>query len=811
MSLAKASDAVRRLALTLLAACSASSHSVDPDGGAIDDGGVRDGSPADSNEATPDAMVDAGPDLTAPQLASVSPATGASTWLHAPVRFTFDEALDAASVSSLSVSATVDGVAAPAQLSLERADTITVSFPGAARGVGLLDVRVTGTVRDLAGNATQGPFTATATLPAWAGASVDRGPVTKAPRIAVANDGTVFATWIVGAAGAHRVVTSMLAGATWVSLGNELGTTDATSAALALDDNDIPLIGWTESGTAHVARWTGAWTELASPGNGNQIALVKPPGGTPIAAVFSNSLVAVRQLVSNAWQPIGADIALSSWVIGDAAIAAGTPGHPVIGWIDAVGALNVYRFDTSWVALGALPAGYGSHISLAARGSAVAIAWDQVAGSSAVLAAQLSGSATTWTRLGHALDIDMAGNATDPAIALDASLAPIVAWTELVEGKQRGVVARWTGSAWALLGGIDWLQSTTAIPAAPRIALHDGDAPVLATTAGNAILVTRHNGPRTVAVGLASRASRAGCSISASSPPQLLSQTGCFTIPTPKNPVAHPGLVPYDLVTELWSDGALKRRWIGLPDGQAMTLQSNGAWVGPVGTIMVKEFAIETTVGNPATRRPVETRFFVNDATLGWQGFTYRWNTAGTDATLQPDDPAQTVNWQMDDGSLHPHFYPSRNHCRSCHHNGMGPILGLRPEQLQRNMDYDGKLAPQLPTLAAIGVGPASSITPIVSPHDPSETAERRMRGYMAANCQHCHNPQYINIKDLRYTTPLASTRLCEVITPGSPSQSRVYQLVSSRPGMPALGSLVVDPLARDTLGAWISGMTSCP
>ena len=51
------------------------------------------------------------------------------------------------------------------------------------------------------------------------------------------------------------------------------------------------------------------------------------------------------------------------------------------------------------------------------------------------------------------------------------------------------------------------------------------------------------------------------------------------------------------------------------------------------------------------------------------------------------------------------------------------------------------------------------------------------MRGYMAANCSHCHHPQYLNIKDLRYATPLGSTKLCDVIVPGSPSQSVVFQL----------------------------------
>ena len=85
------------------------------------------------------------------------------------------------------------------------------------------------------------------------------------------------------------------------------------------------------------------------------------------------------------------------------------------------------------------------------------------------------------------------------------------------------------------------------------------------------------------------------------------------------------------------------------------------------------------------------------------------------------------------------------------------------------------------------------------------------MRAYMAANCAHCHNPNHISVLDLRYTTSLSNTNLCSKIVPGDPANSIVYQKVSSRPGMPPLATLAVDPLAVQMLGNWISGMTSCP
>jgi hypothetical protein len=340
--------------------------------------------------------------------------------------------------------------------------------------------------------------------------------------------------------------------------------------------------------------------------------------------------------------------------------------------------------------------------------------------------------------------------------------------------------------------------------------MHADQSPIVATVAAGTIRVARFNGPSVPATGIAARTSIAGCAFDAANPPAQLSLTGCFNLATPSRPVPHTGLIPFDVVSELWSDGAKKRRYIGLPDGMGMTLAANGSWLAPVGTLIIKQFDLETSPGDPSTRRPIETRFLVNDAALGWQGFTYRWNVAGTNATLLGDG-AFTVAWSMDDGSQHSHLYPSRAHCRSCHHASMGPLLGVRSEQLARWVDYDGVIADQLTTLAALGVAPVASAQPFVSAHDPGEPVDRRMRGYMAGNCAHCHNPQYLNIKDLRFSTPLAQTRLCDSITPGSPSTSRVYQLVTTRPGMPALGTLAVDPLAEQLLGTWITSMTSCP
>lgn len=799
----------------LFTACSTPAHQQPLDAGEQGrlDGAIVDGKagePADATaDATPDAMPDAWePDTTPPHLVSVSPSDGSPVWLGSPVRFVFDEPLDAQSAASLSATAQVGGSAVTASVAFEAPSTIRVTLDPAARGVGSLALHLGGSVADAVGNsATVGQDVSLLVAP-WSNVPIDRGIAQTSPKLAVGANGAVYAAWLVGAFNVRKLVVSVLDGTTWREL-PILGSGSVTSDAITVDENGAPVVAFVDASTVYVMRYDGsAWVSLPSPGDATSVALATCPGGGPMLALFG-STASVFTLAGSAWQPLGSDVAVPAPIASKPILAAPAPGRAAIGWIDNAGTLRVYRYDGGWTAMTTLDVGTGAHLSLAARGSSVAIAWDQLAGSYGVLAAVSSG--TSWTRLGRALDVDIEGDAVSPAVALDASGAPIVAWTELVEDNQRGVVARWSGSAWSIAGGITWLASTTAVPLRTEMVLAAGDTPIVATSASGTAVIARFNGPQTASLGLSTRASISGCGFAVSAPPANLSQTGCFSLATPQHPAPHAGLVPYDIVSPLWSDGALKRRWIGLPDGLSMSLASNGSWSAPAGTIIVKQFDIETTPGNPATRRPVETRFLINDPTAGWKGFSYRWNAAGTDATLQPADTAETITWYLDDGTAHPHVYPSRQHCNSCHYSAMGPLLGLRPEQLQRWMDYDGVIAQQLPTLSALGVGPNSSAQPLVSPHEPSETWEHRMRGYMAANCQHCHNPQYISIKDLRYTTPLAQTKLCDVIVPGDPASSIVYQKVTTRPGMPPLGTAVVDPLAQQLLGNWISGMTSCP
>ena len=89
--------------------------------------------------------------------------------------------------------------------------------------------------------------------------------------------------------------------------------------------------------------------------------------------------------------------------------------------------------------------------------------------------------------------------------------------------------------------------------------------------------------------------------------PPLLSQTGVFSN-TPSMTPAN-GLIPYVPNTPLWSDGALKSRYLAVPNNggvitpnQQIAFAPTGTWTFPAGTVFVKTFELITDTTNPNVR-----------------------------------------------------------------------------------------------------------------------------------------------------------------------------------------------------------------
>jgi len=307
--------------------------------------------------------------------------------------------------------------------------------------------------------------------------------------------------------------------------------------------------------------------------------------------------------------------------------------------------------------------------------------------------------------------------------------------------------------------------------------------------------------------------------------PTTLSATGLFETVSSLTPT--PGVIEYDVNAPLWSDRAIKKRWIALPGTQTIGFSSTQEYSFPVGTALVKHFDLDLASG--ATRR-LETRvFFLHNQ--GWVGYLYKWNNAQTDADLISNSETDTFTVNNPAGGTMSQvwYYPSRSDCMNCHKSQAGRILGVRTRQLNRDFDYSGTTDNQLRSWNHIGLF-SNDIEPISYDAYPeyddlSATTEARSRAYLAVNCSICHQPgiPQSDVFDVRYGTSLAGTNLIDVspqygnlgltnparvrsgVKESSVLWERMRRLDSNR--MPNLASSVVDAQAVDFIGQWIESL----
>ena len=258
--------------------------------------------------------------------------------------------------------------------------------------------------------------------------------------------------------------------------------------------------------------------------------------------------------------------------------------------------------------------------------------------------------------------------------------------------------------------------------------------------------------------------------------PALLSATGAFSN-TP-NRIPHAGLIPYDLNSPLWTDAAIKGRFMGLPyDGTiaspTITFATQDAWAFPPGTVIVKNFDMQLNeqTGGPGTIRRLETRILVRLADGGIRGATYQWRSGYSDADLLPDSLTEQLSITGPTGLVRtqPYYYPSQSDCLRCHNANAGLLLGIRTAQLNGNITYPstGRLDNQLNTWEFLGMFNQQLLADLdqydrmVEVGNTSATLEQRFKSYIASNCSHCHRPGGEGpFYDMRYETAIQNSAI---------------------------------------------------
>lgn len=292
--------------------------------------------------------------------------------------------------------------------------------------------------------------------------------------------------------------------------------------------------------------------------------------------------------------------------------------------------------------------------------------------------------------------------------------------------------------------------------------------------------------------------------------PPVLGAYGFFADGARQRPAA--GVTPYRLNTPLWSDGAEKLRFVYLPAGQQARAQGAGLLDLPVGSALIKTFKLQG--------RLIETRVLLHRAD-GWLALPYQWNAQQTEARLVLGGarlPAVTP-----DGTAISYAIPNKNQCKECHALA-GAVVPLGPKA--RNL--------AAAWLSAFRKAGKLDRVPVVAARVPLWEDRARVpvaaaaRGYLDANCAHCHNPRGAASNSGLFLTweetdplklgigkrPVAAGRgsggLDFDVKPGDPDGSILHYRMASLEGgvaMPEIGRSSRDPAGEAVIRAWIAGM----
>ncbi len=303
--------------------------------------------------------------------------------------------------------------------------------------------------------------------------------------------------------------------------------------------------------------------------------------------------------------------------------------------------------------------------------------------------------------------------------------------------------------------------------------------------------------------------------------PEWLSETGLFLIGTLEiDPRNH----PYSPQYALWSDGAVKRRWLYLPPGSAIDGSQSDAWEFPPGTRLWKEFS---------HGEAVETRMIERLADGSWRFAAYVWNESHTDARLVPAEGLPRHPAAHAPGGRYD--IPSREDCLACHEGPAVPVLGVSALQLSTDRDPSAPnsepLRPgdlDLPLLVELGllINLPEQIVATPPRIAVASGTSRAALGYLHANCGHCHNAagslalleleldqnpekraeavlQTLIGRPSEFSHAGINTR----VVPGLPDVSLLALRMQSRNPlvqMPPLGTVLPDPAGMELINRWI-------
>jgi uncharacterized repeat protein (TIGR03806 family) len=307
------------------------------------------------------------------------------------------------------------------------------------------------------------------------------------------------------------------------------------------------------------------------------------------------------------------------------------------------------------------------------------------------------------------------------------------------------------------------------------------------------------------------------------SPQSALSALGVFRMPLQRQ-VPVDGIVPYDVNLNLYSDEAHKHRFLYLPPGTQIHATAD-RWELPPGAMLIKTFYYPADARDPSSpERLIETRFLVKQSDGHLRAATYVWNDQQTDAFASGGDLDVPTAWIDEDGNArNDHFHiPGSGQCQTCHQDR---YLGMRTRQIDRAGRYLDGTQNQVEHLISAGIlDRAPPVRGGVPDTFGGAPLADRARGYLDANCSHCHASDgiaagthvFFDLDTLTTNPPLCKSTPAingadHVIVPGDPAHSEFLQRMLATDAfdrMPRGPTHIPDRKGIAVLEAWVASLT---
>ena len=295
--------------------------------------------------------------------------------------------------------------------------------------------------------------------------------------------------------------------------------------------------------------------------------------------------------------------------------------------------------------------------------------------------------------------------------------------------------------------------------------------------------------------------------------------------------VPHDKVVPYELISTLFSDYSYKQRWVYVPTNQKATFyKESSVFDFPVGSALIKTFYYPIDERDLSQgMNLLETRLLLRKED-GWEAVSYAWNDEQNEAFKKIAGKTINVSWTNFLGEEEDVRYrvPNVNQCKECHAaDDMITPIGPKARNINKDFNYEEGEFNQLDywmTKQIIDSYPLELVSP-VDWSDESQNINDRVRSYLDVNCGHCHSPTgnanstglYLHLDETRnihlgiYKKPVATGRgsggLKYSIVPGKPEESiLLHRMISLDPGvmMPESGRALSHHEAVEMVREWI-------